>query len=630
MKTCAKVVAACILLVVACDNRIDNAYAAFTNSDADQILNAYLTALSDSDSTAVKPLWNRSSLRRNGFWIIHNLFHPWGAPSDWRTNVQGGKFEVQAIDREKDHVVLQVLWVPPESTGYQPRSMRFHVIRENEQWVFINPIDLFTRDWETYDTEHIRFHYPPQLDIGDYLEEIGYAESECTRALQLFGIRLDQRIDFYRAGSDVECGRLMNFGPVHGYAPIPRSVELTAAWDLWFVASSSFINHHELIHLIAGKAGIPDVNPAITEGLACAFAGAFHSTRDFILNDARNQILQSIQFPLEVLLTMDTRTFLRNNFITYSQAGSFIRYLHDRYGMQQLITWCSLPPTNASIITALEATYQQPLAQLEQEWIEYLLAVQMPEIGTTIPAAADPVFSMSDPAGDDTGDGDYAYPARGDYPEGCFDLRKFEVLKDDTRACFRLEFSTLKTPLVLGSQPNAEQFVVGCIIAIQKGDGPERHRQKFCHGIRFAGTDGYDCKVNVGTGVSLTNNFGETIFASPQMVGDLSKYETNVIEFSIPFSLIGEPLEDWKYFVGTCLMSDRVMNFLGEPLRVYEDPPIPLFISGGNYDLGNPPYMDILLPPAVNQSRLLSTYAADESQLPVVPMVGREENSLRD
>jgi hypothetical protein len=422
----------------------------------------------------------------------------------------------------------------------------------------------------------------------------------------------------------------MNFGPVNGYAAIPRSAGMAGAWDLWFVASSSFVNHHELIHLIAGLSGMHDENPAITEGLACTFAGAFHTTRDFIINDARNQIVQSFQYPLKTLLTMDTRTFLLNNFVTYSQAGSFIRYLHDRYGMSKLKVLYTRPLAGAEVIASLETTYGQTIVQLERDWIAYLLDKRTPEFGTTIPPTARAVFSLMDAEGDDTGDGDYGYPTYGVYPKGCFDLRKFEVLKDHNNAYFRLEFSKLKAPLVLGDQPRPEKLVVGSIIAIRKGKGEKRHLQKFCHGVRFVGDDGYDFKVNVGTGVSLTNNFGELIFSSPDIVSAMSKYERNMIEFSVPLELIGEPVEDWRYFVGTCLVSNRTMNFLGEPMPVHKKPPAPIFIGGGNYDYGNPSYMDILLPPGADQLTILGTYSVDWGQLAIVPMVGRKDGVSKD
>jgi len=136
--------------------------------------------------------------------------------------------------------------------------------------------------------------------------------------------------------------------------------------------------------------------------------------------------------------------------------------------------------------------------------------------------------------------------------------------------------------------------------------------------------------VNVGTGVSLTNNFGELIFSSPEIVSAMSKYERNMIEFSVPLELIGEPVEDWRYFVGTCLVSNRTMNFLGEPMPVHKKPPAPIFIGGGNYDYGNPSYMDILLPPGADQLTILGTYSVDWGQLAIVPMVGRKDGVSKD
>lgn len=629
-KTIGLVFTASILLAIGCTSEIGDGLDAFTSADTAQLLNAYFAALSTGDSTAVKHYWSQRSIVREGFWTIHNVFSPWGSFSEWKTSAQGGTYVVQNVDRQNDHYVLQVRWMPRDSAMGQPRNLRFYVVQENGRWVFINPLDLFTRDWKTYSTEHIVFHYPPNIDIADYLDEIQYAESECSRALRTFGLQLTRKIDYYRARTDVECGRLMNFGPVNGYATIPRSAGMAGACDLWLVASSSFVNNHEIVHLVAGLSGIYDQNPAITEGLACAFSGAFHTTRDFILNDARNQILQSFQYPLKTLLTMDTRTFLSNNFITYSQAGSFIRYLYDRYGMGKLNVLCSRPLTGAEVVTSLQTIYGQTIVQLEREWIAYLLEQRTPEIGTTIPSTAQPVFSMSDAEGDDTGDGDYEYPAYGDYPKGCFDLTKFEVLKDQTNAYFRLEFKKLKTPLVLGDQPQSEKLVVGSIIAIQNGTGEQRHLQKFCHGVRFAGDDGYDFKLNVGTSVSLANSFGEIIFSSPEIVSAISKYERNMIEFSVPLELISEPREDWRYFVGTCLVSNRTMNFLGEPMPVYKKPPAPIFIRGGNYEYGNPSYMDILLPPGVDQRSLLAAYSADSGDLAIVPMVGRAITYRKD
>jgi hypothetical protein len=71
------------------------------------------------------------------------------------------------------------------------------------------------------------------------------------------------------------------------------------------------------------------------------------------------------------------------------------------------------------------------------------------------------------------------------------------------------------------------------------------------------------------------------------------------------------------------------MCFLGEPMPVYKKPPVPIFISGGNFDYRNPPYMDILLPPRKDQKNILSSYCKDSGRMTIVPMVGMEDAFLQ-
>lgn len=613
---------ALVILVMFCYQGAKNSSISITKSECSQLFNNYISSLSTGDSSAVKSIWSRKSLTRRGFWTIHNYFSPWGDFSDWKIKTLGSAFKVQSLKCGKEYCSVEAKWIPVDTSMYEIRKLKYYLINENNNPMLINPIDLFTSNWKSYSTEHIVFHYPPEIEIDNYIAEMQYAEKEFSESLELFEVQLDRKIDFYKARNDVECGRLMNFGPVNGYVLTPQSEEKSFGNEIWFIASSSFINHHEFIHVITKLLGIPFENPAIIEGLACAFAGGFHTTPEFIINDARNQIIQSFHYPLKELLTMDVQTLYKYNYIGYPQSGSLIKYLYDQYGMDKLKELCSMPISSNQVIESIESNYQKTIDQIEKEWSAYLLNKKIPEIQATIPTDSEQVFSLSDDIGDDTGDGDYTYPKYGNYPPGCFDLKNFEVLKDTSNTSFRIEFTKLKKPLVLGANNRAEKFVVGCIIAIRKGKSMKQHLQKRCHGVRFSNDDGYDIKVNVGTHVSLVNNFGEIIFSSPEILNKISDYERNIIEFSVPSSLIGEPDEGWKYFVGTCLISNRIMNFLGEPVQVYKNPPYQIFIGGGNYDYGNPAYMDILLPAGENQTEILSAYNADADKLAIVPMVG--------
>ena len=91
------------------------------------------------------------------------------------------------------------------------------------------------------------------------------------------------------------------------------------------------------------------------------------------------------------------------------------------------------------------------------------------------------------------------------------------------------------------------------------------------------------------------------------------------MEFSVSISIIGEPDDTWSYFVGIGLMSDRAMDFFGGPVPVVMGGGT--LIGGGNARHGNPAFIDVLLPPDVDQRRLLGAYNAASRRLAVVPMV---------
>ena len=320
-----------VIFTLSCNRENSNNSISLTKSECSQHLNNYLSTLASGDSSSIKQFWCHNSFTRRGFWTIHNYFSPWGDFANWKTNIPGSTFEVQTVSCEKEHCALEVKWIPKDTSKYKSSNLKYYLINENNRRVLINPIDLFTNNWKSFSTEHIVFHYPPEIVINDYIDEIHYAEKEFFKAIEIFELQLTRKIDFYKARNDVECGKLMNFGSVNGYVLMPQSEEKSFGKEIWFTASSSFINHHEFIHVITGLLGIPFDNPAITEGLACAFAGGFHTTSDFIINDARNQIIQSFHYPLKKLLTMDEQIFSINNFIGYPQSGSFIKYLYDQY-----------------------------------------------------------------------------------------------------------------------------------------------------------------------------------------------------------------------------------------------------------------------------------------------------------
>jgi carbohydrate-binding DOMON domain-containing protein len=256
---------------------------------------------------------------------------------------------------------------------------------------------------------------------------------------------------------------------------------------------------------------------------------------------------------------------------------------------------------------------------MEEGFKEFILKLNLPEIGNTIPENAELIFTMPDQAGDDTGDGDYTYPNQR-FKEGVFDLLKTEIFRDDSNVYFRFTFANMTEPVTYRS--GGELFMPGVVIAINKGGSEERHLGKYGDGVQFGEDGGYDIKINVGDAVSFTNPMGRACFTSPSIGDKIRKIDRNVIEFSIPIQSIGEPDGNWKFSVGTGLVSNRTMNFSYAGLMpvLKEGPPV--YIKGGNYNYWNPAFIDILLPGNLDQEKILGNYNSETGKIAVVPMIG--------
>jgi hypothetical protein len=383
------------------------------------------------------------------------------------------------------------------------------------------------------------------------------------------------------------------------------------------VTSTSFFHPHEVMHVLQVLAGIPGINAAFSEGFAVAFGGGPVFSPALALAETRHLMHGPEFIPLRQLLAMSDTEFIRQNYITYLEAGAFVRFLIDRFGIDSLKQLANATGSPAELPSTIARVCGLALEEMEIGWKDYLAALALPAVEHSIPDQAIEVFSMTDPRGDDVGDGDYSYPNER-FASGTFDLTEFEVLKDSARAYFRLTFRELQRPVTYGS--NTERFVPGVAIAINRGPPGGRHLQQHAHGVRFQAGSGYDVKLSVGTAVSVSDSRGRVHFTSGQVWHDMADTRARTISFSLPIAFLGAPTDEWEYFVGVGLATDRTMNFLyGGPTPVYQEHPV--YISGGNNPDGrNPTFIDILLPEDIDQTAVLRDY--DSVTPAVVRMVG--------
>ena len=582
------------------------------------MLKEYTATLEKGDSTEVYAYWSTESRDKQGFWKMHAYKGALMSFPDWKEFFEIYTYEIGEVVDKKDYYIINMQWVPKEGADKgdlnRPLEMKYYIIREKNGWRFINPIDVLTRDWKLYESEYFIYHFPHYIDISDYGAELQFMDDTCGEVAEVFQLDLKRKIHFYKTGSPEENGELIFHPPAHGYANTEAN----------FLVSINFVHPHELVHVLDRTAGINSGNNVFMEGLAVAFGGCVRTTPEYALVRTRNLMNSESYIPLKELLT-NGQNFFRKNYITYVESGALTRFIIDKYGMNTFRELCTIKNFSPEMPDEILRICGCTIDELEREWKKYLKDLPVHNVGFSIPGEAEPVFEMSDPSGDDRGDGDYKYP-NDRFEEGVFDLSKFEVLKDNKNAYFRITFRKLGEPVSYMSP--GERFIPGAVIAINKNDNRGSHRQHYCHGVEFRDNRGFDVKLNIGMNISVCNNFGQVFYATPVLYNSMAKRGENALVFSLPVDLIGEPRDCWEYFVGVGLMSDVTMDFLyAGPILVPKD--FPVFIKGGNFDYGNPSFIDILLPEKLKQQKMLNGYNPEQGKRAVVPMVGNDSNPAR-
>jgi glucan 1,4-alpha-glucosidase len=154
------------------------------------------------------------------------------------------------------------------------------------------------------------------------------------------------------------------------------------------------------------------------------------------------------------------------------------------------------------------------------------------------------LLDVADPAGDDNGPGNYAYPTSGDFHPGAFDLTRFQVLDDGTNIVFRVQTRDLSP--TFGSPLGAQLVDVyvhdpGAAAADTStaASFPQRN-------YTIAAADAWSRLVEVqGFGQRYVDAHGATLGSVSIAANRISRF----ITFSVPKSSLGQPGPGWAFTV---------------------------------------------------------------------------------
>ncbi len=215
---------------------------------------------------------------------------------------------------------------------------------------------------ERLETDHLIFHYSP----GDFID-VQRNEAYCRWASSFLGVELPQKINYYKWKDREQEWR------------VSEETVVGLAGGFTVMTNMPWMNH-ELFHIYSLRLGTPTI--FFLEGIAVAYQ-VDPSVNDFEAREKSGEPLHDLVKRMKVqgrLLPFDsiiTSTgFVSNDYtIAYDEAGSFVRYVADTYGieqMKQVFRTIGYGDSAASVATKFQSIYGMTLADADNEWRAFL------------------------------------------------------------------------------------------------------------------------------------------------------------------------------------------------------------------------------------------------------------------
>ncbi|MFH0989580.1 MAG: CDC27 family protein [bacterium] len=235
-------------------------------------------------------------------------------------------------------LIILVLYFSSNSLGLSSSSSfirdEFHGVKETEHFIIIYP-DTMLKGVD--------------LDMAVQLHEFHYRE--LSEQLQ---IAPAEKITSYLYASEEEKARLIGAGGTNITKPWLREMHMN-------LADVRGVLRHEMVHVLAAEFGIPllriSLNSGFIEGLAVALDPVEYS--EHIHRLAAMVFAVRLQPDMASLFSI-TGFMKQSPTISYTMAGSFCRFLIDRYGINRFKI--------AYRTGNLSLAYGKPFITLQREW----------------------------------------------------------------------------------------------------------------------------------------------------------------------------------------------------------------------------------------------------------------------
>lgn len=217
------------------------------------------------------------------------------------------------------------------------------------------------------ETATMRIYHEP----GDTVN-VDWQEAYNAWALTRLGLQIAQKVEYRKYVSREAMGRFTGNANTNGFAE-PAQWRFHTIWPR---------DNHEIVHVYTDTVGRP--SDFFNEGIAVAMqtdpvagnlASVFNGQN---VHDACRSYLVANTLPRPLANYVTTTSFrnLTDSVFSYRVAGSFVRYLIDRYGMPAVLDFFrqagGRDETLSTIRTRAERVFGRTLEELEADWHAFL------------------------------------------------------------------------------------------------------------------------------------------------------------------------------------------------------------------------------------------------------------------
>jgi carbohydrate-binding DOMON domain-containing protein len=229
------------------------------------------------------------------------------------------------------------------------------------------------------------------------------------------------------------------------------------------------------------------------------------------------------------------------------------------------------------------------------------------------PASPPGHLVMEDPAGDDTGDGDYVYPTDAAFGEGGqADILSLMMDWTEAHVMFSFKMKNLVDPWSVGNR------LTMVAVAIDNKEGGDTELRHNANAMLKAPSE---FQIFAGGGTAeMINAAGEEVSGGVTTEVDM---EANTITVSVPVEVVGKPDDTWKFTIAAGLQDDFGAGGLGDFRGVNEK--AEQWRGGGGHDLAiDSNIYDLILPKDMKpeeQAKILDDYSLEKAKFVELPFI---------